>query len=213
MKHPEALDIAANLINAAQLGWIHYHLGAIHSYLPETEPPFSAIINDQSYGPLAWRASALPMWNATDNKDIVLDFDGPPPYKGHRWLPLRQNDTNISKTPISRSTYEIFSPNWGSWAVGAQTHYSFLQNLERNQLNKFHFGSDVDGDGREAIWNMGYERMNINLLAIWGDDIIDNAPFMSEEPPDDEQYLSITLPRKLNRRTYTPIAREKREYI
>ena len=208
VKHPESLDIAANLINAAELGWMHYHTGAIHSYLPETQPPFSKILNEQSYGPSAWRTSALPTWNATGKENGTFDFDGPPPYKGHRWLPLRHNDSNLSKTPISKSTYETFSPNWKSWAIGAQTHYSFLQNLERNQLDKFHFGTDVDGDGREAIWNMAYERMNINLLAIWGDDVRDNAPFGK---PDDEEFLSVDLPRKLNRRTCNSFAQERRE--
>lgn len=204
MKHPEALDIAANLINAAELGWMHYHIGAIHSYLPETHPPFSKIINDQSYGPSAWRASALPTWNATGTENGTLDYDGPPPFKGHRWLPLRQNDTNLSKTPISKSTYDTFSPNWKLWTIGAQTHYSFLQNLEKDRLDKFYF---VEGDGREAIWNMDYERMNINLLAIWGDDVRDNAPFGTK---DDEAFLSMELPRRLNRRTCTPFARGER---
>ena len=160
--------------------------------------------HDQSYGPSAWRTSALPTWNSTGMEDDSLDVDGPPPYKGHRWLPLRQNDTNLNKTPISKSAYAIFSPNWGSWAIGAQTHYSFLQNLERNQLDKFYF---ADGDGREAIWNMAYGRANINCIAIWGDDIRNNFPFPSA---DDEEYLSVTLPRKLNRRTYTPFARGER---
>ena len=34
------------------------------------------------------------------------------------------------------------------------------------------------------------------MIAIWGDDIVDNLPF----PEDDEQYLTVDLPRKLGRR-------------
>ena len=76
-----------------------------------------------------FRDWALPTWNATGTENATLNLDLPPPYKGHRWLPLRQNNTNISKTPISKSAYEKFSPNWKSWAIGAQTHYSFFRIL------------------------------------------------------------------------------------
>lgn len=92
--------------------------------------------------------------------------------------------------------------------MGAQTHYSFLENLETNQLDRFHFGPDVDGNGREAIWNMAYERMNINLLAMWGDDVRDYAPFGQH---DDEAFLTVDLPRRINRRKSTPLARETSE--
>ena len=140
---------------------MHYHRGAIHSDLPETDPPFSKIMNDQSYGLSTWWASALPTCNAMETENATLNFDGPPPYKGHRGLPLRQNDTKISKTPISKSAYETFRPNWKSWAIGAQTHYSFLQDLEMDRLDKFYF---IEGDGREAIWNKEYGRMKSTFL-------------------------------------------------
>ena len=44
---------------------------------------------------------------------------------------------------------------------------------------------------------MRYDRTNVNLLAIWGNDILDNLPF---EGADDEQLISVELPRKHHRR-------------
>lgn len=37
------------------------------------------------------------------------------------------------------------------------------------------------------------------MIAIWGDDVVDNLPF----PEDDEQFLTVDLPRKLGRREFT----------
>ena len=39
LKHPEALNIGANLINCPETGWLHYRFGAIHAYLPELSRP------------------------------------------------------------------------------------------------------------------------------------------------------------------------------
>ena len=68
----------------------------------------------------------------------------------------------------------------------AQEHYSFLDNLEREEVEKYHFG----------MWDYQYERVSINLIAVWGDDVVDNLPF----PTDDEKYLTLDLTRKLGRR-------------
>lgn len=38
------------------------------------------------------------------------------------------------------------------------------------------------------------------MIAIWGNDVVDNLPF----PEDDEQYLTVDLPRKLGRRESFP---------
>lgn len=38
-------------------------------------------------------------------------------------------------------------------------------------------------------------RIQINLIAVWGDDIVDSFPV----PPDDERYFTVDLPAKLGR--------------
>ena len=209
IKHPEAFIVLANLVNSAALGWVHHHQGAIHSYLPELRPPEAP--NRSSYGPKAWRASALPSHPPVDDytpdsppfPDTEKDFEGSraaigdiggPPYANHRWLPLRDSGTLLPLTPIWRTDYHPNGENWKGWQLGAQQHYSLLQNLENNDLSAYHFG-DKDG-----IWNMRYLHANINFMAVWADDILDNLPF--DVPEDDEAHFSIHLPRKLKRQTY-----------
>ena len=55
-------------------------------------------------------------------------------------------------------------------------------------MEKYHFG----------MWDYQYERVSINLIAVWGDDVVDNLPF----PTDDEKYLTLDLTKKLGRRKY-----------
>jgi hypothetical protein len=199
LKHTEALNVVANLINSPETGWLHYHVGAVHAYLPELDPP-PPDVDGASYGPKAWRASALPQWNSTtaSKSANVSDFMGPhpapPPFDGHRWLPLPKDEVNLYRTPIADAKYDPFGDDWTSWAIAAQVQYSLLENIENDQLSRYWYG---DGDNRrEGIWNMAYERMNINVMVIWGKDVVDNLPF---EGRDDEYELSITLPRKLRR--------------
>ena len=207
INHPEAFIVLGNLINSAALGWVHHHRGAIHSYLPELQPPENPSLN--AYGPTAWRASALPTYEPAHGYDNVSpypekeedevigaglgDFMGPP-YANHRWLPLRDKGTLLPLTPMWRTEYEPNSADWRGWQLGAQQHYSFLQNLESGDLSAYHFGD------KEGIWNMHFLHANINLMTVWADDILDNLPFDVKE--DDEAHFSIHLPRKLKRQTY-----------
>ena len=207
LAHKDSLDVVANLINSPETGWLHYHVGAVHAYLPEKERP-SSDVDPASFGPKAWRASALPIWNETGGMDFPLadkpddgstipEADpGAPPYKGHRWLPLPDNERNLYNTPIAKTAYDPYGPDWTSWAIPAQVHYSLLENIEKKQLSKYHYGGGLDPD-REGIWNMQYGRMNINFMAIWGNDILDNLPFSQS---DDEHELSVVLTTKLRRR-------------
>ena len=187
-------------------------MGAIHSYLPELQAPSDP--SPEELGPTAWRASKLPKWSGKkmdwpiagvrsgkDDKGKALpsNIPGAPPFRGHRWLPLDDDEANLPKTPMSASAYEPEGPDWASWSLAAQAHYSFLQNLEDGRLDLYHYGASTVPD-REGIWNMMYERMNINFMAIWGRDVLDNLPFKS---PDDEKELSQTIPKKLGRREST----------
>lgn len=207
LKHPDSFDVVANLVNSPETGWLHYHFGAIQSYLPETLPP-SSKPDATALGPTAWRASALPIWNETgemsfpvtmDKSDdgSVLEADRPeaPPFKGHRWLPLPDPEKNLYKTPMAKSEYNPYGPDWKSWALAAQVHYSLLENLEKNQLHLYHYGTSSPTTS-EGVWDMAFGRMNINFMAIWGKDVLDNAPF---DGPDDEHELSVGIPVKLNR--------------
>ena len=212
MQHPNSLDVVANLVNSPETGWLHYRFGAIHSYLPETKPGQNP--SADAYGPTAWRASALPEWEGKemsfpvkgvgpppdgkpdDGGVLPPDNPGAPPFKGHRWLPLPDNERNLWRTPMAESSYDPNGPDWGSWSLGAQVHYSLLENIEKGQLNLYNYGQGVDGS-REGIWNMEYDRMNINFMAIWGKDVLDNLPF---ETMDDELALSVTVNKKLRRR-------------
>ena len=83
------------------------------------------------------------------------------------------------------------------WTIAAQQHYSLLENLEKGLLRKYYIGD-------EGIWNMRYDRTNINLIAIWANDILDNLPF---EGADDEQLISSNLPRKQHRRKRSPVCK------
>ncbi|CAF9934625.1 MAG: hypothetical protein HETSPECPRED_009296 [Heterodermia speciosa] len=172
--HPEYLLVSANGINNPALSWVHYHLGAIRPYLPELVP-----LKNTS---LSWRASTLPNWKDGALFNRHERFDAP--YENHRWLPLGPEYT-LDGTPITTTAYDKSGPGWNNWAIAAQEHYSFLENLERGELWRYHFG----------IWDYQYERLSINMIAIWGDDVVDNLPF----PEDDEQFLTVDLPRKLGR--------------
>ena len=123
------------------------------------------------------------------NKD---DGKTEPPYKGHRWLPLPDNAKELKKTPIVAAQYDSWGNGWTRWTIAAQQHYSLFANLENNDLGKYKFGNE------EGIWNMQYDRYNLNFLAIWGKDVAAHLP---KENEDDEQSYTASYPKELSRRT------------
>ena len=193
--HPSAFDIAANIVNSPLTNWFHARTGAVLPYLPEPTPPQNHTIQN-----LTWRASSLPSYSTP--VDIIYDFGvlrdglslpsigepGAPTYKNHRWLPLPPSPQNLQKTPIAHSAYNAFGLAWTSWAIAAQQHYSLLSNIENNHMHKYHFG---DSDG---MWDMQYDRYNLNFVAIWGRDVRASLPIK-----DDEQELTSDIPRLLGR--------------
>ncbi|MCJ1436959.1 hypothetical protein MMC27_006342 [Xylographa pallens] len=193
--HPSAFNIAANIVNSPLTNWFHARTGAVLPYLPEPFPPQNHTSQDPT-----WRASSLPFYSTP--VDLTYDFGdlrdghplpsigepGGPPYKGHRWLPLPSSPQNLQKTPIAHSAYDAFGLAWTSWAIAAQQHYSLLSNIETNHMHKYQFG---DSDG---MWDMQYDRYNLNFVAIWGRDVRVNLPIK-----DDEQELTSDLPRLLGR--------------
>ncbi len=200
MEHPEYVLVSANVVNQPALAFVHYHLGTAHPYLPEVKKPADFIANPL-LRPSTWRASELPLWapphenftfdhRYTRNGTNIVNESYPAPFKGHRWLPVG-SDADIMDTPITAASYNKGGPGFYSWVVAAQTHYSFLQNLENHDLWKYKFD----------IWDYDYERLSINFICVWGDDIVDNRPFGVN---DDERFLTMILPPRLKRRESSP---------
>ncbi|MCJ1287230.1 hypothetical protein MMC26_006578 [Xylographa opegraphella] len=193
--HPSAFDIAANIVNSPLTNWFHVRTGAVLPYLPEPSSPHNHTSQNST-----WRASSLPFYSTP--VDPTYDFGdirdgyplpsvgepGGPTYSNHRWLPLPRSSQNLQRTPIARAAYDAFGFAWGSWAIAAQQHYSLLSNIETNHIHKYHFG---DSDG---IWDMQYDRYNLNFIAIWGHDVRANLPIQ-----DDEQELTSDVPKRRGR--------------
>jgi hypothetical protein len=193
LAHPEAHNIAANIVNSPLTHWLHYHSEAILPYLPESTENLSST-------PTTWRASNLPQWSG--NRTKMWDFParpegrpfdvgeaGGPPYANHRWLPMDRTSENLMLTPIAAGRdYNPFGRGWSEWTMAAQQHYSLLDNIERGDFGKYWAGN------QEGIWNMQYTRYNLNFLAIWGKSVK-----MMEVGGDDEESLTVTITGALKR--------------
>ncbi|KIV85934.1 hypothetical protein PV11_01584 [Exophiala sideris] len=183
--HPEYLLVSANLINSPLMGWVHYHMGAMHPYLPEFDvydpPLLDAVTSNPSRK--AWRYTAYPNWTGPD--DYFFDAFQDPPYDGHRWLRL-QNDSDIHRTPVNDIEYKTWGNAVQSWAIAAQGHYSFLENLADGRLDRYKMGKN---------WLTDYRRLSINFIAIMADDVLNNLPMDTV----DEEWLTVALPKTLGR--------------
>ena len=168
-----------------------------------------------------WRASELPDWiepadfRVPDSRDDWNDYikkliprpkvaddseHGSRELPLHRWLPVRGSSA-IQKTPIAQTENGAFGGGWWSWAIAAQQHYSFFDNLEHNRKNVYYLthGSSSKSD---AIWDNTGERISINFLALRGETILDNLDKMQENG-NDEVYLSEQLPKQSKKRKST----------
>ncbi|EDN09091.1 conserved hypothetical protein [Histoplasma mississippiense (nom. inval.)] len=184
LKHPNDFAVSANIINNPPLGFIHYHVGALHPYFPELAngKPSTNVSDNKS-----WRPSDHPHWEGPDKFEWALD--AAPPAKGHRWLRVK-DDKAIVRTPATHLKYEVWGDTYTSWAIAAQQHYSFLENLENNQLGLYKFN---------LPWNMDNERIRINVLAIWADDILDNDINTWPKERSDEEMVVMELPKLYSR--------------
>ena len=194
MAHPEAHDVAANIINSPLTHWLHYHTEAVFPYLPEET-------NDTIPDPTSWRASDLPKYNGTHNttwtfpgkpegqKFFKVGDDGGPRSDNHRWLPMERNSKNLMTTPIAAGKdYNPFGKGWFEWTMAAQQHYSLLENMENEDFGRYWAGN------QDGIWNMQYTRYNLNFLAIWGSSVK-----MMGIGGDDEDALTVAIPLALKR--------------
>lgn len=199
MEHPEYIIVSANLVVQFAFAWIHYHLGAIHPYLPEVNP------SKNDAPTTTWRKSQLPYWDGPEDFNVTSYV--PPDH--HRWLPLAPGTGSNEKTPIADVKYMVGGSGWDDWRVGqlietyiphgghlicsllqvgAQQHYSFLENLEKDELWRYAFD----------LWDVHYDRLSINLMAITGDDVVEMAPM----PKDDEELITQIYSKKTGRREF-----------
>ena len=145
----------------------------------------------------------MPLWNGTRNitwefppkpegehdKPFKVGMPGGPPNGNHRWLPMNNTSENLMLTPIAAGRdYNPFGRGWTEWTMAAQQHYSLLEHMERDDFGKYWAGN------QNGLWNMQYTRYNLNFLAIWGKSVK-----MMEVGPDDEEALTVTIPKALKR--------------
>jgi len=188
MENPQYFAVSANVVNNPALSWVHVHMGVYEGYFPEMEAPK----HPSSGLSTSWRASELPTYGGPPEgpKGFTIDGNSEAPFEGHRWLPVRPPNGSVfdlGYSPASTITYDAFGPgSLRSWAVAAQTHYSFLQHLEDGGTWRYKFDT----------WDYQYERLSINFYAVRGSDIIEVFPFPEG---DDEDYLTRTRPRQTKR--------------
>ncbi|KAK2799448.1 hypothetical protein FQN51_006935 [Onygenales sp. PD_10] len=184
VKHPNDFAVSANVINNPPLGFMHYHFGALHPYFPELDSgkPSQKISDNKS-----WKWSDHPYWEGPE--DFEWSSTANPPAKGHRWLRVKQ-DKALARTPATQLKYEVWGTSYYSWAITAQQHYSFLENLETDQLHLYKF---------DPPWNMDNERIRINVLAIWSDDILDSDIDNWPAAKSDEDMIVMELPKRYYR--------------
>ena len=189
LDNPHYFLISANTLNQPAQSWVHYHLSADRPYLPEVAPPpgFRPRTNEgsdsyQDQESPSWRASELPQWSGPT--EYIIDESTAAPFIGHRWLPLASG-SEIDRTPISVVEYSLDGPGWHSWVVGAQTHYSFFENLEKDELRRYKYD----------IWDYHYDRISINFILVTGEDILRVMPMED----DDEGYLTTKATKILGR--------------
>lgn len=198
INNPRALLVSANVVNNPALGWVHYHMGAVHPYVPEIRTEHENLATKENG---IWRASDLPSWSSQDWEMPELDHffslfgvNDKTNVPLHRWIPTRDLSL-LYKTPVAQSEYNAFGNNLFFWPLAAQAHYSLLQNIEERRLGRYFM---VHGSDEEAVstWDMRGSRISINFMVIRGKDIIDNY---SELKGDDENQLTVELPARLNR--------------
>lgn len=178
LEHPEYIVLSANVINNPLLSFIHYHLGAVLPFRPET--PARPDLH-----PSTWKTSGLPSWTGPADyaPDLCSDCSRD---VYHRWLPLPAGHTT-DNTAIESTEYSPHGHGWKSWEMAAQEHYSFFANMERDPaLSAYKF----------PIWKSFYDRVSVNFICFTGDDVLDNGPM----PEGDEEYLTVILPKKTGRR-------------
>ncbi|CRG92682.1 Mediator of RNA polymerase II transcription subunit 23 [Talaromyces islandicus] len=228
IQHPKAFAISANVINNPPLGFIHYHMGAIHPYFPEIPGGFdvATLVKSADYK----RDGDNDMVNGNNDS---ADLSERP---SDQAIPsMNQRKTNISWRP---SLY----PNWSGpadfeWSLDyvpppTYPNHRWLRVTDaddHNAINRTPVAQlvyEVWGPSYESWaiaaqqhyslleniennqlhlykfnlpWDMKGERVRMNFLAILGDDVLDTHPFNWPSDQGDEDKLILKLPHDLGR--------------
>jgi hypothetical protein len=195
--HPDYFLISANVVNQPILSWVHHHLGVVRPYRPEPRPPArpQRMTNSTIFD---WRASRLPSWTPSHSpskrqdglvpSDYGIPIDFLPPFRGHRWLP----PSSPSATIATAVTQGVLSTNGGGkwpWTLGAQHHYSFLEHLENDALDRY----------RLPLWEFQHERVGMSFVCIWGADIVATRPLPGGTETELARFLSVDIPQRTGR--------------
>jgi hypothetical protein len=89
-------------------------------------------------------------------------------------------------------TQEVLSTNGGGkwpWTLGAQHHYSFLEHLENNALDRY----------RIPFWEFQHERVGMSFVCIWGADIVATRPLPRGTETELARFLSVDIPQRTGR--------------
>ncbi|KAK5409495.1 hypothetical protein LTR06_007068 [Exophiala xenobiotica] len=215
IEHPEYLVVSANLINSPLLGWLHYRMGAVHPYLPEisslstesnADSDSAASIDQNQTTPpdiraaverVSWKHVDHPVWQGPDGYIFRHDEKPPQAREGqlHRWLRLPETPETrtpqLRRTPMINTTYETWGNGLQSWAIAAQHHYSFLENLHDDNLHLYKFAPNA------KPWITDYDRLSINFIAINSTEILSHLPI--PEDVVDEEWLTATLPKSIGK--------------
>jgi hypothetical protein len=168
LSHRSPLLISANVINNPALAPIHVRLGAVRPFMPEPIPSGPKDVKD-------WRTASLPLLPPP-----TVAFDNAlMPLAQHQWLPV--NASNLDDTPASDG-------DWDDWRAAAQLHYSFFANAETNALGAYNFGA----------WDMEYEMLSVDMVALWGKDVVANSPVPGGGA--DGKFWSTDVSQKTKRR-------------
>ncbi|KAI0163951.1 hypothetical protein GGR57DRAFT_271076 [Xylariaceae sp. FL1272] len=205
--HPYA--VSAQIVNSPVMGLESYHYGAIHPFLPDPRR------HNWRRASETWKISELPLYPPGTNAALENILEIEVPYRGHPWLLLTNSTSeptsSITRTPISLWNANqgpdaiAWGPGWKSWGVAAQQLYSLLWNLENNEMDRYHFGRAIDYNrrrrrqsdrdpGGEQLYDMQFQRYNLNFLAIWGSDVRLALPIS-----DDENEITSLIPARLGR--------------
>jgi hypothetical protein len=207
LSHPESALVSANVVNSPKISWLQFRTGAILPYLPELgKKQADESVLSSKKNPL-WRASELPLWKEPAGfepperiSDWESSFEGetstPEDLPKHRWLPVPGQNA-LYHTPITQTEFRGGGAGLLSWAIAAQQHYSFLDHLENNRKYLYTL-SHGSPDATDTIWDMTGERLSINFIALRGETILENLDQL-EAFKDDEQYLTVELPKQLNK--------------
>ncbi|KAJ9601864.1 hypothetical protein H2200_013637 [Cladophialophora chaetospira] len=184
LPHPEDVVVSTNMINFPLMSWVHYHMNALHPYLPEVRDLPSTFVVEAGVpntSRRSWHYRDYPYWSGPTDEVFHHDFD--PSYEGHRWLRL-PDDSEIERTPLARLQYNTWGTGLANWEVTTPVLYSFLENLAEQRLDRYQ---------TSKRWLTSPDRLSINFIAVWSSDVLDHLPMDS----DDEIWLTVTLPRKL----------------